>query len=173
MEPRQEEKHKTMSVEEIITDLYEQHERETSQLSTLVGRLFLSAFVALILGVSFALYQWLGKGAFWGWIVVAVCAIVIAGCCLVAFISCIPLGFSAKYADADFHILVGRALQLKYGEFSDEIFEHYMKSQFVLDFINRIRAEKMGLNSLRGMPTEFISQGLDYIHRRNKIGKAL
>jgi len=57
MEPKQEEKYKTMSVEEIITDLYEQHERETSQLSTLVGRLFLSAFVALILGVSFALYQ--------------------------------------------------------------------------------------------------------------------
>ena len=66
MEDNTNDKYKDMTVEEIITDLYDQHQKEMRKCATTMGRFLLGAAIAVFTGIVLALYQWLGDGFSWG-----------------------------------------------------------------------------------------------------------
>ena len=137
MEEHINDRYKNMTVEEIITDLYEQHKQDNQECLSLAKRWFLTAVLAFVLGLAITIYQWCTQAETWRWIVVILCGIVVGGALFFTLLSLLPLGFN-KYEVADFHILVERALKLKYGDYTDEMLEQHMQSQFVLDFIHKL-----------------------------------
>lgn len=144
METVKDDKYKDMSVEDIITELYEENQKDKRACATLAKRSFLGAVIAAIVGVAMALYHWLGNDASWHWFIIVPCALIAAGCWFMTLLSLLPLGIDAKYAIADFHILVERALKLKYGEATPEMVDQYMLSPFVQDFIAEIQRQQNG-----------------------------
>ena len=133
--------YKNMSVEEIITDLYEQHLQDVREGGATVARFFLGAAIALIISISLTIFQSIGSGFTSGGWITGICWLV-AGVCVIAGILCAAgMALEGKYEVTDFSILVRHALMLKYGECSEELLEQYMKSKFVHNFIKKIVQE--------------------------------
>ena len=128
-------KYKDMSVEEIITDLYERGNESLSKEKVWAARWLKIALVSVIICIGIVLFRLLGYGFKWGWILAILCFLITLGCCFPSIVYTISCACANKCVESGFMPLFEKAIRIKYGECDCEKIEKYVDIEFIKDFI--------------------------------------
>ena len=128
-------KYKDMSVEEIITDLYERGNEGLSKEKACAARWLRIALVSFSVCIGIVLFQLFGHCFEWGWIFAILCFLITLGCCYPCIVFTISCACANKCAESCFLPLIERAIKIKYGQCDCNKLEEYVDIQFIKDFI--------------------------------------
>lgn len=128
-------KYKDMSVEEIITDLYERGNESLNKEKVWAARWLKIALVSFIICIGIVSFQLLGRGFERGWLLVILCFLITLGCCFPSIVFTISCACANKCVESCFMPLFEKAIKIKYGECDCDKLEKYVDMQFITDFI--------------------------------------